>query len=115
MSGFSGEGLTKEASAFQEEVRILLNWRKNSSAVHEGTLKHYVPVDGAYVYFREAEDQTVMVVLNKATQSEELDLGRFDEVLNGRRILRNVISAEELTADSTLVIPPMAAFILEVK
>ena len=78
-------------------------------------MKHYVPVDGAYVYFREAEDQTVMVVLNKATQSEELDLGRFDEVLNGRRILRNVISAQELIADSTLVIPPMAAFILEVK
>lgn len=115
MSGFSGEGLSEEAAAFQEEVRILLNWRKNSEAVHEGTLKHYVPVDGAYVYFREAEDQAVMVVLHKATHSAELDLGRFDEVLNGRRVLRNVITEEELTAGSTLVVPPMAAFILEVE
>ena len=49
VNGFEAIGLTEEARAFQAELRTLLNWRRTATAVHTGSLKHYVPVAGSYL------------------------------------------------------------------
>jgi glycosidase len=115
VSGFEAVGLTEEARTFQAELRTLLNWRRNANAVHEGTLKHYVPVAGSYVYFRESADQTVMVILNQGDAPEVLDLARFDEVLQGRRGLVDALTGEVLNSVETLAVPGLKAWVLEVQ
>ena len=115
VNGFVAIGLTEEARAFQAELRTLLNWRHTSNAVHEGSLKHYVPVAGSYVYFRESANQTIMVILNQGDASESLELARFDEVLQGRRGLVDALTGEELNSGETLDVPSWKAWVLEVQ
>ena len=110
----TGTGLTPESMSFQREIRGLLQWRQDSEAIAQGALVHYVPEGGLYAYFRVSDDQTVMVVLNKSSESVALDLSGFDETMKGARRLRNVISGEEFNADS-LEVPAWAAWVLEVR
>jgi glycosidase len=115
VNGFSGQELSKESRAFQNEMRQLLQWRKTASAIHIGRLMHFVPEDGTYVYFRFDESQTFMVVLNQSNDSEALDLARFEEVLNGRRSLRNALTGEVIHAgQGDFSVPAWAALVLEV-
>jgi glycosidase len=115
VNGFASIGLTEEAQAFQAELRALLNWRRTATAVHEGTLKHYVPMAGSYVYFRESSEQTIMVILNQGDASESLELARFDEVLRGRRGLVDALTGESLKSGETLEVPGWKAWVLVVQ
>ena len=77
---------------------------------------HFVPEAGSYVYFRYDESQTFMVILNQSEQAETLDLERFDEVLKGRRVLRNVLSGSPANdAEASLTVPAHTAWVLEVE
>lgn len=115
-SGFSTRELSAESVAFQQEMRALLQWRKTAHAIHDGQLMHFVPEAGSYVYFRYDESQTFMVILNQSQRTETLDLERFDEVLKGRRVLRNVLSGSPANdAEATLTVPAHAAWVLEVE
>jgi len=54
--------------------------------------------------------------LNQSQQTETLDLERFDEVLKGRRVLRNVLSGSPANdAEASLTVPAHAAWVLEVE
>jgi hypothetical protein len=86
-----------------------LNWRKNKTVIHTGTLTHYLPDNNVYVYFRHNDTETVMVVINNAPDTQKLNLTRFQEniknfvsgndVLNGKTIdLKNELSIEGKTA-----------------
>ncbi|HWN05917.1 MAG TPA: glycoside hydrolase family 13 protein, partial [Steroidobacteraceae bacterium] len=61
----TGKGLATDARQIQDFLKRLLAWRKNASAVHGGTLTHYAPEDGTYVYVRRDPRQVVMVAFNK--------------------------------------------------
>ncbi|MDA8696051.1 glycoside hydrolase family 13 protein [Flavobacteriales bacterium] len=115
-NGFTGEGLSPEALDFQDFTRRLLHWRQTSSAVHNGTLTHYVPEGEAYVYFRQDSASTVMVVLNQSDSTEVLSLSRFDEVLNGRRTFLDVLDDTRPAVDQNqLHVPASTAWILEIR
>ena len=56
-----------------------------------------------------------MVILNQSNEAEALDLARFDEVLKGRRRLRNAFNGEPmLDGEGALMVPGGASWILEV-
>jgi len=114
-SAFSANGLTEEAKAFQQDMRKLLQWRQTSSAVASGRLTHFVPVDGAYVYFRESKDETVMVVLNKSAESSALDLAQFDEVLKQRRDFMDALDPTDAFRAEELVVPAWGAKVFVVQ
>ena len=61
---FTGAGLTDPEKDALDYTRLILNWRKTKDVIHTGKLKHYIPADGIYVYFRYNNDESVMVVLN---------------------------------------------------
>ncbi|MDA0912320.1 MAG: glycoside hydrolase family 13 protein [Bacteroidetes bacterium] len=113
VNGFAGDGLSPIEKAFQDEVRKLLNWRKSATAIHQGQLTHFVPKSGAYVYFRENEEQTVMVVLNKSDEALVMDVAEYDEVLAGRRQFSDPINGWTAKADS-IQIAPWGAHVFEV-
>ena len=102
-------GLTPQSQAFQTEMRALLQWRQHSSAVAKGRLIHFVPEGGAYVYFRDSEEETIMVVLNKSEASMVLNLDRFDEVLQGRRDLVNALDPTDTSEGQELLVPSWGA------
>ena len=114
VDGFSGRGLEPRTAATQEFVRTLLNWRKHSRAVQFGSLRHYAPVGGAYVYFRQLDHETVMVALNKAASPVKLDLGRFRESLLRGAVGRDVLSGARIELGDELVLAPRSTTVLDI-
>lgn len=69
-----------ENEAF-EFTRQLLNWRKGNQVIGKGNLKHYSIQNGVYVYQREFNGKSVVVVMNGTDDSKELDLTSYQEIL----------------------------------
>lgn len=73
-------GCSNEIVAFLKEVLL---WRKTSKAVAKGTMKHFIPQNGVYVYFRNFENEKVMVISNAFSQASVIGLSRYEEELAG--------------------------------
>lgn len=67
----------------QAFLKRLLHWRKGSKAIAYGTMKHFIPRNGIYVYFRSFEDEKVMVISNGLSKPSELSLENYWEELDG--------------------------------
>ncbi len=75
-----------ENEAF-EFTRQLLNWRKGNQVIGKGSLKHYSIQNGVYVYQREFNGKSVVVILNGTDDSKELDLTPYQEILPRENVL----------------------------
>ena len=95
-SAFTGEGLSDDEKDMQSFVTKLLNYRKNSKAIHEGKTVHFAPFNGTYILTRSFEDETVVLLLNKNEKPISLDLKRYSEIGLEGKTLRNVITNETL-------------------
>jgi neopullulanase len=113
--GFAGRGLEPRVAAAQAFLRTLLGWRRGAPAVHAGTLRHYAPVGGVYVYFRQLGQQTVMVALNKGTTAARLDLARFRESLARGAVGRDVLSGARVELGEALELAPRSALVLDLR
>ncbi|MCY1633780.1 glycoside hydrolase family 13 protein [Marinifilum sp. D737] len=78
-NAFTAQGRTEKENEAFNFLQKLLQWRKANSVIHSGKLKHYIPQNDVYVYFRFNDEKTVMVILNNGDESQELSLDRFSE------------------------------------
>jgi glycosidase len=115
VDGFTGEGLTDLQREAQSLTRRLLNWRKTATAIHNGRLTQFVPEDATYTYFRHDDRQKVMVVINKSPEARRLDLSRFEEVFDGERHGRDVLTGVEHPLDASFAVPAGTAVVLELQ
>ena len=112
-NAFTGAGLAPEARAMQEYLRTMLLWRRTSSAIREGKLTHFYPVDGLYVYFRRAPTQTVMVVLNANDTTRTVEPGRYAEAIGAATRAVDVVTKQEHTLAPGVPVPPHSATVFE--
>lgn len=112
-NAFTGDGLSADEKEVQEMTRKLANYRKGSSALKTGKQVHFIPEEGVYVYFRYNNNQTVMCVMNTATESRRVDLKRFEERLKGFTTLRNVILNTTFQTKGVVEIPAEEMWVLE--
>lgn len=113
VNAFTGAGLTpaqKEAQAF---LRQLLNWRKTQPVIHHGSLKHYAPLDGTYVYFRYDATAKVMVVFNKNATEKVLETARFRELLAPDSAATDVLSGQRFELRDSLTVPARSVLVLQ--
>ena len=115
VNGFTGTGLTKDQQRIQSLLKTLLNWRKNKQVIHNGNTMHFAPAKGVYVYFRYDKKETVMVVMNKNTESTSINTNRFAEIVNNKKQAINVLTGEQFLFGSELSLPSKATLILELK
>ena len=112
-NAFTGAGLTLQQREAQDFVRRLFTWRRDATPVHAGTLTHYAPVDGVYVYFREHAGRRVMVALNRNPTDTALALARFSASLGGAGGGTDVLGGGHVRFGQTLLLPARAPLILE--
>ena len=115
INGFKGVGLTADQADVQQFMKKLLNWRKGKDIIHNGSLKHYYPMDNFYVYFRYNEKETVMVILNTNTEAKTLKTSRFAESLKGFTSGKEVMSGAMVNDLNNIVVPAKTSMILELK
>ena len=115
VNAFTGEGLTDAERDMQAYVRTLLQWRRTATAVHDGKLTQFAPMDGIYVYFRHNDAQTVMVVLNNTDKAHTVATQRFQEVIGKATTGTDVVSGKAHALADGIVTPAHSATILELK
>jgi neopullulanase len=115
-NAFTSIGRTKEQNEAVTYLRTMLKWRLNNSAITQGKLKHFVPENETYVYFRYTDDECVMVSMNNSmNEIKALKTSRFAECMNGYKYAKNVVTGQSVKYLDTLTLPPKSVLVLELK
>lgn len=114
VDAFTSAGRTELQNEAWNYLQKLLKWRQQSAAVTTGKLVHYTP-DGSrcYVYARIKNDKTVLVIMNGTDEKQTLDMSRFQEVIQEKRIGQDIISGKSISIDSSLPVDARGVYILE--
>ncbi|NER14654.1 alpha-amylase [Leptobacterium flavescens] len=115
VNAFTGEGLTDAQKDMQSYLKKILNYRKNSKAIHEGKTIHFAPDKGVYVLFRISDEETVVHILNKNEAPLNLDLDRFKEVGLEGKTLENIINGEKVVWKDALELKGKGSVMLSTK
>jgi hypothetical protein len=78
-------------------------------------MKHYVPENNVYVYFRYNDSETIMIVINNNTEKQTLKLDRFKENIKTHLSATEALSNKQINLKEDLVIEGKSALILELK
>ncbi len=113
VNAFTGEGLSAKARQAQAFMRKLLHWRKTADVVHTGQLMQFAPIGNVYTYFRYDDDDTVMVIFNRDTETQTLPTARFAERIGNGRTATDVISGKRFNLARDLVLEPRSVLLLE--
>ncbi len=112
-NAFTAEGRSIEQNRFWSHLRLLLHWRKNNQVIQNGKLKHYIPEDGVYVYFRFTDDAAVMVILNNNDKEKTIKTDRFAENLDGFETGSDILHRTYFETLHKISIPAMSARVIE--
>ena len=114
-NAFTASGRTAMQNEFHDFTSKLFNWRKTNDAVHFGKMKHYIPENNVYVYFRYSDEKTVMVVINNNAQQQTLDMNRFQESILDRTTGKDIISEKQIDLKNSLTIEGQSVLVLELE
>lgn len=114
-NAFTATGRTTEQNQFFNFTKKVLNWRKNKEVIHSGKLKHYIPENNLYIYFRYTNDESVMVILNNAPENQKINLSRFQESLLGYAQGYEILSSQTVDLTKELTIEGKSSMIIELK
>jgi glycosidase len=110
---FTPEGRSAMQNEAWNYLQTLLRWRKNNKIISEGTMIHFQPNQGVYVYERHLNGQSVIVILNGANQEVNLSLSRYNEILRGKTKGTDIITNRVIPLAGELKINAKEVLILE--
>lgn len=97
-----------EAFSFMQK---LLQWRKGNEVIAKGTLKHFAPRQGVYVYERKYNGKSVVVFLNGNNRTENLNLSVYQEILPAS-FATDVLTGKSIELGKELTLPNRGILIL---
>ena len=106
-------GRTPEQEEIYSFLTNLIKWRNKNPVCHTGKLTQFIPDDGVYVYFRQNDEKTVMVIINKRKEQKTLDTTRFAECLKGQSEATNIITGKKILDLNSISIQPNVPLVLE--
>lgn len=109
---FEASGRTPLENEAFEFTRKLLNWRKENPVIGKGTLKHYSICQGVYVYQREFNGKSVVVVMNGTDSPKELDLISYKEILPAENA-RDVLTGKQVNLEGKLALEGRVNLVIE--
>ena len=111
-NAFTRENLEDSQLEMQNYIKTILNFRKNSKAIHYGRTLHYAPIEGVYLISRKKDDETVIYIVNKNKSSKELDLNRFNQLGVNNMIFEEVYTKEKYKWENSITLKKNSAIIL---
>lgn len=89
-----------------------MNWRKENPVIGKGTLKHYSICQGVYVYQREFNGKSVVVVMNGTDSPKELDLTPYKEILPADKV-RDLLTGKQVNLEGKLALEGRENLVME--
>jgi glycosidase len=114
-NAFTAEGRNADQNEVFNHIRTLLNFRKKYEVMQNGKLKHYLPQDGVYVYFRFNDKESVMVVINNNKEAKKIVGKRFSENLNGYTTGTDILHRTYFENFDNIEIPGMSSRVIQLK
>lgn len=115
VNGFSGKGLDATGKEMKTFTTKLLNWRKNSTVIHSGKLMQFAPENGIYTYFRYNDEQTVMIIFNKNSQTVTHDLNKYNEIIGSSSSATELFQQKEYMLNKPIQLPARSSMVLILK
>ncbi len=102
--GFEGDStdafLSCDRTEYENDIfnftQKLLEIRKNYKSLSQGKLTHFYPFNNVYVYFRETDEESTMIIVNSNDKDFEVDLNNYKETL-GKTLKIENIKTDEVT------------------
>ncbi len=115
-NAFTREGRAVMENKAWDYLHKLLDWRKDKDVIHYGKLKHFIPEDNTYIFFRYNDTDCIMIALNNSNNElKALDYNKVAECLEGYQYGLNVITGETVNYLDAFTLPPKSALIIELK
>ncbi len=114
-NAFANTGRTSEQKQYFDFTSKLLQWRKTNNAIHFGKMKHYVPENNVYVYFRYTDNKSVMVVLNNSSKTQNIKTNRFQESIQNYTAGKEVLTGKTIDLKNEITIEAKSSLIIELQ
>ena len=101
--------LQNEAFAYMQK---LLQWRKGNEVIAKGSLKHFAPSKGIYVYERKYGNKSVAIFMNGTDKEQSLSLVPYQEILP-QPTAHDMLSDKRVSLDKELTLKPREMYVLE--
>jgi glycosidase len=112
---FTPEGRTEAEQDMYLYTQNLIKWRNDNEVIHTGKIRHFIPADAIYVYFRYNSSKTVMVIMNNNEETKTIATKRYNEFLEKFKTGREVVSGKMVNDLSSITIPGKSVAIIELK
>jgi glycosidase len=113
VNAFVPAGRTALQNEAHDFLRSLLTWRKGNEVISKGSLKHFVPRNGAYVYCREYRGKKIVVLLNGLDKENTIGLEQYKEVLEQATIGKDVLTGRTVQLSDRLTLAARETLLLE--
>ena len=115
VNAFTPEGRTPMQNEAHDFLAKVLNWRKGKAndVIANGTLKHFMPTNGIYLYERRLGDKQVIVMLNGNDNELLVEMDRYNEIMPIGTTMRDMLTGTSITIDDEMTFAPRAIYILE--
>ncbi|MDE6810842.1 MAG: cyclomaltodextrinase C-terminal domain-containing protein, partial [Muribaculaceae bacterium] len=112
---FTAEGRTPLQNEAWDYLSALLRWRRDvaNDVIARGSLKHFMPINCAYIYERRLGDKSVIVMINGTDQPLPLDLSRYAEIMTPGGKYTDPIAGEEIILGQEITLSPRRTLILQ--
>ena len=94
-------------------ISRLANWRRGNEVISKGSLKHFMPENGVYVYQRSYKGKRVVVMMNGTDSENVIDGTIYREIMPEGTTLTDILSGEKITIVREMRLPARALYILE--
>lgn len=110
---FTAAGRSDKQNEAFDFIQKLLQWRRGNEAIARGSLKHFMPENGLYVYQRRSGDKEVTVILNGNDSPVTTTMERTIEILPYGSQRRDMLTGETITISPEMTFSPRQILILE--
>ncbi|MDD2960841.1 MAG: glycoside hydrolase family 13 protein [Muribaculaceae bacterium] len=119
--GFSGDKNNEFTSIGRSDMQNeawnflskIANWRRGNDVIAKGSLKHFMPENGLYVYQRSYKGKRVVVMMNGNDKPITIDASIYNEILPLGTKLKDMLSDNDITISATMTFQARAIYILE--
>lgn len=112
---FTEAGRTEKQNDAYNWLSKILNWRRGEAneVIARGSLKHFMPQNGLYVYERKLGDKRVVVILNGSDEEKTHTMERTVEVMPYGSEWIDIVSGRPVKIEETMTFSSRQVMILQ--
>ncbi|MFV0392447.1 MAG: alpha-amylase family glycosyl hydrolase [Paludibacteraceae bacterium] len=114
-NAFTRDGRTGRENDVFDYLRSLLNYRKNNAVLQNGKMTQFIPENGVYVFFRNNNEKTVMVICNNNEHDTVLNTNRFEEQMKGFNSGLEITSDRYVDVTENITIEGKTVLVVELR